>query len=171
MKKYLLLLTLLFGYICTYAQHISFMGIQLGQSVSIVDRSLREKGFWRENTYGVESVYMYSGEFWKYKKASIIFISLNGKVDEISVYPAQVNPSTGLTTSYFSKEQYNDLIKNLTKKYGKYSIKKGLDYTWKLEGGEISASYEGENIMISYIDRDKIKERQKRQKRNKDNDL
>ena len=87
MKKYLLLITFLFGLESIYAQHISFMGIQLGQDVSIVDRSLREKGFWRENNYGVESMYIYSGEFWKYKKASVIFCSLNGKVDEISVHP------------------------------------------------------------------------------------
>ncbi len=161
----------MFGLESIYAQHISFMGIQLGQSVSIVDRSLRQKGFLRENNHASQKMYIYSGEFWKYKNVSISCYSEDGKVNSISVSPEKDSPLSGFPTNRFSKEDYNNLIKNLTKKYGKYSTKKGLDYTWELEGGEITASYYKESIYIHYTDRTSPDYIRKHQKRNKENDL
>jgi hypothetical protein len=147
------------------------MGIQLGQSVSIVDRSLRQKGFLRENNHGSQRMYIYSGEFWKYKNVSISCILEDGIVHSISVSPEKDNPLSGFPTNRFSKEDFNILIKNLIKKYGKYSTKKGLDYIWELEGGEISASYYREAIYIDYSDRTSPDYIRKHQKRNKNNDL
>ena len=182
MKKYLLLLTLLFGFKSLYAQHISFMGIQLGQSEKIVDRMLLQKGFVHPTLNGNILPTSYKGAFWKYQDSRLYTEVEDGKVTSVQVWPPyECNKMS----------DYNSLVRNLDNKYGrhyniKYVFTHDNDFTstdggacWLVTGGFIVVYYvynPGNRNEIAFRIRyiDKTNKRvilEKGRKRNTDNDL
>lgn len=143
MKKYLLLLLLFTaGLTNLFAQHISFIGIPLGQTERIFVRSLQQKGFkYASNTYQSK---WYDGPFWNYKEARVMLEVENGKVTSVSAY--HKNPNL-----YNRLSDFNNLVNGLSKKYGKrhnlfdYFTKDDFyvtnGYYWKVSGGYVVASY------------------------------
>lgn len=120
------------------AQHISFAGIKLGQSESVVDRNLRQKGFAFQGINNVFLSRMYEGAFWNYDKSWINLYSENGIATGVLVSPQGV----------YYHSNYNKLVKALDKKYGKHYNASGrfnmyllgderLQYYWKVAGGYI----------------------------------
>ncbi len=104
MKKILLLLLFAMCEMNLSAQHIKFLGIPLGQSLSVFNQQLKQKGFIQE-FYGISTI-MYSGTFWK-SQADVLVYSERGNVVKIDVkMPASTNnPGIG----------YNELISSMTK--------------------------------------------------------
>ena len=134
-KKFLLLIVFILGIENIYAQHISFMGIQLGQSVNVVDRLLRQKGFKLEGDAPRYRINTYTGDFWSFKEATLRTGCENGIVTEILISPKGM---------VIKKDVFSELIKSLDKKYGNHFIADDpyLDntskkYCWKLKGGHI----------------------------------
>ena len=144
MKRVIFSIMLAFCVLNIYSQHISFMGIKLGQPIGVIDRSLQQKGFLRENNYGSQSLFIYSGEFWKFKEARLLVFTNDGIVTAIDVRT---------TPKLYPGTTFNNLVKSLNDKYGKYDIRKSNDYyIWKMEGGVIEVNYEKE-ISVLYMDR------------------
>ena len=145
------------------AQHIKFLGIPLGQSLSVFNQQLKQKGFIQE-FYGISTI-MYSGTFWK-SQADVLVYSERGNVVKIDVkMPASTNnPGIG----------YNELISSMTKKYGKCYERKNHHYTWKVNGGAICVDYtyfQGRVYQIQYYDKTSNYYSKKFGGRNYDDDL
>lgn len=138
------------------------MGIKLGQPMGVINHSLQQKGFYKKNNYGSKSLFIYSGEFWKLKEATLYVFTQNGLVTSIDVIS---------TPKYYPVTTYNDLIKSLSNKYGKYNIRKGNYYIWIVEGGAIEVSYDKKEIHIFYMDTTNTGYIRKYQKRNVNDDL
>lgn len=156
----MLLLVLSFVFANLYAQHISFMGIQLGQSENVVDRMLKQKGFRFVGINNVMFTKMYDGTFWRFQNTRLNTEVENGKVTAITLCPSY--------EIYNRPSDFNNLVSNLDKKYGKhhnisnfftsgrYVREKG--YYWRVTGGYI-VSYYAQNeytreiiISIDYLD-------------------
>jgi hypothetical protein len=143
MKKFILLVFASIAFTNIYAQRLSFIGIQLGQSEEIVDRMLRQKGFKYLGINNVMLTKMYNGRFWKYEDTTINTEVENGKVTGI-----RVGPSHEL---YTKMSDFDNLVRNLDKKYGRhYLISNFFKYSdladdkgfyWKNSGGYIIAYY------------------------------
>lgn len=181
MKRFFICYLFMMCVVNLNAQHISFLGIQLGQSESNVDRLLRQKGFTLEKKVnGYFYARRYKGDFWKFEDVAVNTIVDNGLVTGISACPSPFK--------YNSISYYNDVVKNLDRKYGRhfpissffkyseYADKKG--YYWRVKGGYIVTDYvyssDGEMVLIDivYLDntnRDIILEHGK--KRRTDDDL
>ena len=158
MKKYLIIIVLFFCAFNIYGQHISFMGVQLGQSESVIDRMLRQKGFRYVGVNNVVGTRMYNGKFWKFEDTTI-----NTEVESGKVTGILVGPSYKL---YTRVSDYNNLVQNLNKKYGKghpisnffkYSdIARNSGLYWKISGGYIVAYYttytKTHEIKLYYLD-------------------
>lgn len=161
MKRSFLLLLMTCAFAFTFAQHIKFMGIPLGQPVGTFCQSLKQKGFYKEYNY-INSVQHFAGDFWKFKNVHVSVMSDNGLVFNVNVSARKAYP---LST-------YNNLVNSFTQKYGKCTAKKGYTYTWKVKGGEILTFYlNNKNISIDYTDRISPDYIRKYQKRNPNNDL
>lgn len=154
MKKYLLIILFFLAFSNSHAQHISFLGISLGQTQETVDKLLRQKGF-KYVGEAYEPAHMYEGAFWIYKKVSIMARTHNKKVTEILVTPSK--------TLYNTKTDVNNLVNGLNKKYGKYcSINdeyngRLVSYNWAIQGGAIQVTYSPNQtgdlyISLRYID-------------------
>lgn len=180
MRKYLLLITFLFGFESIYAQHISFMGIQLGQSGKTVDRMLLQKGFKYDGNVTYSQNKRYKGPFWIFDEVIMSSEIENGKVTAINISP--------IIGTYEQMSDYNYLIRNLDKKYGRnHPISQYFKYSdiadnegnyWKVSGGYIVAYYVNkpysEKIMIYLCYIDNTNKRillEQGRKRNKNNDL
>lgn len=154
------------------AQHITFLGIQLGQTEATTDKLIRLKGF---NYVGraYEPANIYEGAFWIYKNSNLLARTYKGKVTEIIVTPNSYQ--------YNQEADFYTLVKNLNKKYGKYCATTNngliLTYIWKIKGGCIEASKAGRTSKISlsirYIDYSSIyyKNPKDSYNRNRNNDL
>ena len=141
MKKCIILFFMTCVFANTFAQHIDFMGIPLGQPMKTFDRSLRAKGFTSDGESRVPNLHHYKGEFWRYEITYLIVEEENGRASRVVVAPLRSNIS-----------DLNSLVNSLTKKYGRYTTKNGDEYVWKLRGGEIRAEYY-RGIGIYYTDR------------------
>ena len=152
MKK--LLFGLLFTFACVNmnAQHISFLGIQLGQSQATIEQSLKQKGF-KYVGESIDYTHIFKGAFWIYQNVTLVPRTHKGKVTEIIVSPSD--------KLYNRKSDFNNLINNLNKKYGNFhSIEKPystISYNWYVKGGCIQANcfnrMDGSiSITIRYID-------------------
>ncbi len=180
MKKYLMLITFLFGFISIHAQHISFMGIQLGQSERVVDRLIRQKGFRFVGINNVMLTKMYDGTFWHFEDTRLNTEVENGKVTAISLSPSY--------RIYNQMSSFNSLVSGLDRKYGNhrpiadfftssdFADRKG--YYWKATGGFVVAYYaqnelNGEILIsIEYLDNsNKQVIIEKGRKRDRSNDL
>ena len=175
-KEILFYLILILNISNLYAQHISFLGIQLGQSETVTDRLIRQRGFdYIGRAY--EPANMYEGTFWMYKTVGILARTYNSKVTEIIVTPK--------SSIYNKTEDFNKLINGLNKKYGKNYTKVNkpylIAYVWIVNGGSIEATKfhnignenRGITISLRYIDKSSILYKNPRMsyKRNKANDL
>ena len=180
MKKYYLLLLLLFVFTNLSAQHISFMGIKLGQSEKVVDRMLLQKGFRYVGKNNVMYTKMYDGTFWNFQNTRINTEVENGKVTTISLCPSP--------ELYNKISDFNYLVQGLDKKYGKHrlisdffkvsNLAGNYGYYWKVSGGFIVTYYATNSITgdilicIDYIDNtDKRIILERGRMRNTDNDL
>lgn len=156
MKKSIIILILTCVFAKTFAQHIDFLGIPLGQPIKAFERSLLAKGF----TYsGEPGTHTYKGEFWKYNLAYLVVEVENGRAVGVLVAPLR---------SDF--DDLNRLVYSLQKKYGKYTTKNGNEYWWKVRGGDIKASYNN-SIGIQYNDRTSRYYINRYHKRNYEDDL
>ncbi len=151
-----------------FAQHISFLGIQLGQSQATIDRLLRQKGF-RYTGEAYEPAHMYEGAFWIYQNVSILARTYNGRVTEIIVSPSKY--------LYNKMSDFNNLVSNLNRKYGNYHSTgqyPTLNYNWQVKGGRIQANCvdfkDSVAFNIRYIDYTSVYYN-KPQKRNWSDDL
>lgn len=148
MKKFVILFVVSFCVVTLFAQHLSFLGIPLGQSQATIDQLLRQKGF-KYVGEAYEPAHMYEGAFWIYTKVSILARTDKGKVTEIIV-----TPSNNL---YNKKTDLNNLVSNLNKKYGKYySIEDEFNghlvsYNWVVKGGCIQVTYSPNSIGEIYL--------------------
>ncbi len=180
MKRIIFVIVVLFGFCYCSAQHLSFMGIQLGQPERTFDRMLRQKGFQYVGTNNVMLTKMYQGTFWKFKNTTINTEVENGRVTSVLVGPSE--------HIYNKMSDFNNLVRNLDAKYRKhYQISSFFKnsfladrdgYFWKAPGGYIVAYYSrysgSSNIMISieYMDRtNKIVVLENGRNRNTDDDL
>lgn len=144
MKRLFTFIAILGVFLHMCAQHVTFLGIPLGQSQEVIDRALKKKGFkYTQEAY--EPAHMYEGAFWIYSNVSVLARTHRGKVTEIIVHPldSYVNPQL--------------LIKNLNKKYGKYkSIEKNAittSYNWSLRYGNIQVTFDPHQYTsLRYID-------------------
>ena len=149
-----------FCFVNLFAQHISFMGIQLGQSERIVDRMIRQKGFTFDGHIRYTDNMRYKGPFWKYEEVILSTHVDNNKVTEIVL-----SPTLG---TYETKFDFNNLVNNVDKKHGKHhpisnffhysDFAKYDGYYWRVAGGYIVTYYVkkpvGDELMIylHYID-------------------
>lgn len=163
-----------------YSQHISFMDIQLGQSESIVDRMLQQKGFRYVGVNNAMLTKMYDGTFWKFQNTR-----LNTEVNNGVVTAIRISPSYEI---YDKISYFNDLVYNLDRKHGSHrnisDFFKSSDiagrngFYWRVSGGYI-ATYYAKNpitekiiISIDYLDNtDKRIILESGSKRNTNNDL
>lgn len=180
MKKSVMLFVLSFFVMNLFAQHISFVGIQLGQSEEVVDRMLRQKGFQYVGVNNVMQTKMYNGPFWEYQEIRLNTVVENGKVTAIEMCPAydiyyQMSDFTHLVNSLDIKYGHHKLISD----YFKVSDLAGTNgYYWIVNGGFI-VSYYSQNsitgkllISIEYLDTtNKRIVLEKGRKRNTENDL
>ena len=165
MKRNLLLLFMIYVSANAFAQHINFMGIQLGQPVEVVHNILIKKGL---SMYGKNK---YNGTFWKFENSDFTLNTKNGRVTSVNVN-MDIN-------RYRTIDDFNNLVKNLNSKYGKYYAErvkndiKVKEYYWKVTGGYIMAYYLIPTCFgIQYIDSsDKTFIPPIVNKRNSDNDL
>ena len=138
------------GNLC--AQHIEFMGIQLGQPRDVVNHLLVRKGY----TYigGSDTFDLFNGRFWELRNVSLNAYHDFGKVTYIKITP--------IDDCTWSK--YNKLLASLKKKYGK-PVRSSGGYVkstlWKVKDGHIEVIAIGtdDNLItfsISYIDRTSI---------------
>lgn len=180
MKKSLILITFLFAFINMHAQHISFMGIHLGQSGNVVHNFLLQKGFNFDGDISFTQNKRYRGPFWIFNDVVLSTEIESNKVTAINISP---------TFNTFDRiSDYNNLVRNLDKKYGKhYPISNFFKYSyiadnegyyWKVSGGYIVVFYSErvntDKIMIflSYMDyTNKIIRFEIGRNRNKNNDL
>ena len=162
------------------SKHISFLGIQLGQSESVIDRMLQQKGFRYVGVNNVMLTKMYDGTFWKYQDTRLNTEVENGRVTAISVSPSY--------KLYDKISDYNNLVHNLDNKYGRHKhvsnffkssdIAGNNGFYWKLSGGYIVIYYSKnpitEKIIISIYYLDNTNQRvilENGSKRNTDFDL
>lgn len=159
-KKLLLLFVFSFTLLDLFGQHISFLGIPMGQSESVFDKKLRQKGFVYKGINNVFETRMYDGTFWNYRNTRINVEYENGKATSVNVGPNE--------KIYNSISEFNKLVSSLDKKYGKHHPKEnlfthflfylGTGYYWKVTGGYIVASRISTDdpskimIMIYYLD-------------------
>lgn len=143
MKRIELVLFMLSIVLCAYAQHMTFIGIPLGQSQETVDRALKQKGF-KYTGEALEPAHMYEGPFWIYPKVTVLARTYNRKVTEIIVTINDQNADA------------QQLIRNISKKYGKYkSIDKGLfwdSYNWSARYGNVQVTINSTFLTVRYID-------------------
>ena len=143
MKKYLILLAFLMSFISLYSQHLSFMGIPLGQSENVVDRMIRQKGFKYVGVNNVMLTKMYDGTFWKFEDTRLNIEVENGKVTAITLSPS--------FRIYNKISYFNSLVSGLDSKYGNHrqiadffkssDIAGNKGYYWKVSGGFVVAYY------------------------------
>jgi len=142
MKRYLILLAFSLSFINLYSQHLSFLGIQLGQSEAAIDRQLQQKGFQYAGVNNYALTKKYIGKFWIYPYTILNTEVENGKVTSILVGP---DPDV-----YVKISDFDHLVNNLDKKYGSHQnifnlfknsfyCEKG--YSWRVKGGYIAAFY------------------------------
>ena len=161
MKKVVILFIVSFCFVTLFAQHISFVGIQLGQSEQVVDRMLRQKGFQYVGVNNVMQTKMYNGTFWKFQDTRLNTEVEDGRVTAITLCPAY--------NTYNQKSDFTNLVQSLDKKYGRHRLISdffkvsdlaGTDgFYWIISGGYI-VSYYAQNsitgkilISIDYLDR------------------
>ena len=107
MKRFLLLSLAFIFALNLFAQHISFMGIQLGQPVSNIDRMLVNKGFVFKRM--IDDVRKsYDGNFWIYNKVNLSYYVDNGIVTTIYLSP--------VLGTFDKMSDYNNLVYNLDSK-------------------------------------------------------
>ena len=142
MKRFLLLSLAFIFALNLFAQHISFMGIQLGQPVSNIDRMLVNKGFVFKRM--IDDVRKsYDGNFWIYNKVNLSYYVDNGIVTTIYLSP--------VLGTFDKMSDYNNLVYNLDSKYGKHypvsnffkysTIANNKGYYWNVSGGYIVVTY------------------------------
>lgn len=179
-KKLYLVLLFTISSSCLIAQHISFLGIRLGQSEMIVDKALQEKGFKYQgmNVFGQKR--MYEGPFWNFDKTIINLSSENGVATDVCVFPV----------GSFFQYDYDALVRALDNKYGEHQSAHNLfqgillwfvdlEYYWKTDGGYIVTSIvhkeapnENEmSISIYYLDNTSTNVLQVRGLNSRGNDL
>lgn len=148
MKRSLLLSLFAFCAMNLCAQHISFLGIELGQPLPIIDKQLRQKSFyltWSDKRIGAS----YKGRFWNYTDANVSARIERGNVTWIMV-ELPVSKKTPMTI-------FNNIVSNISKKYGKCQSKYSNKnyYVWKVNGGCINAHYyySDNSYRIMYCDR------------------
>lgn len=180
MKKVVILFIVSFCFVTLFAQHISFVGIQLGQSEQVVDRMLRQKGFQYVGVNNVMQTKMYNGTFWKFQDTRLNTEVEDGRVTAITLCPAY--------DRYNQMSDFTYLVSSLDKKYGNHkaisSFFKASDlagndgYYWKTSGGYIVSYYAYNSITgkilisIDYLDRtNKRIVLESGRKRNTDDDL
>lgn len=161
MRKYFVFITLLFGFTSMCAQHISFMGIQLGQSEKNIESQLLKKGFQYVGRNNVMYTKMYEGKFWKFENTRLNTIVEDGKVTAISLCPSP--------RIYNQIPDYTNLVFSLDKKYGKHHVVSrsskspelavNQDFFWIVAGGAIVTNYAQNEITgdiiicINYYDK------------------
>lgn len=165
MKKNALIFLFLCVFANTFAQHIKFMGIPLGQPEGVVHNMLLKKEL------GMCGKNKYYGTFWKYENSDFTLNTNNGRVTSVNVIMDH--------NTYHTNYDFNNLVTNLNSKYGKYyaeRIKNDIkvkEYYWKVNGGYIKAYYFIPTFFgLQYIDSsDKTFIPPKVNKRNSDDDL
>ena len=181
MKKFIATICLYIFCVTLNAQHLSFMGIQLGQQESTFDRMLKGKGFRYVGINNARFTRMYKGEFWRFGEVTINTESEENKVTSVFI----LSPYG----AYLKMPDFNLLVHSLDEKYGKHhpissffkysEFSDDTGFYWKTPGGYIVTYYlryptNYEQIMISiyYLDNTNHRIVQERgNKRNKDNDL
>lgn len=165
MKRSFLLFIMIYVFANTFAQHIKFMGIPLGQPVEVIHNMLLKKEL------GMCGKNKYYGTFWKYENSDFTLNTKNGRVTSVNVN-MDIN-------RYRTIDDFNNLVKNLNSKYGNYyaeRVKNDIqvkEYYWKVTGGYIMAYYFIPTFFgIQYIDSsDKTFIPPKVNKRNSNDDL
>ena len=182
MKRIIAFIVTVFVCANLFAQHISFMGIQLGQSELAFDRKLKEKGFHYCGINNAKLTRMYEGKFWRFAEVTVNVESEEDKVTSVFVGTPYIDANYKMT-------DYNLLVHYLDEKYGthhpisnffKYSDISGQSgFYWKTAGGYIVAYYfhyptDYERILISLRYMDNTNHRvllERGNKRNTENDL
>lgn len=143
MKKLLFLLVFLPSFV--FGQnHLSFMGIRLGQSENAFCQKLKSKGFQYVGVNNVMHTKMFEGTFWKFQDTRINVERENGSATSVLV---------GLSVkAYNSIDNFTDLVKGFDKKYGKHhsisvffkvsEMAGNNGYYWKVNGGYIATYYD-----------------------------
>ena len=177
MKRYICILFFLCVLANLHAQHISFLGFQLGQTKEITDRLLRQNGFEYSGWSRYDNDYLYNGDFWIYCETRLRVTVEGGLVTAIQIeIPKE---------KYNKMADFNKLLNNLNSKYGKIYSKESISkyfyfYYWKVKGGYVMASYfkksdfeDDIGFSLSYIDctNKTYKKPIVTKKRNKNNDL
>ncbi len=144
MKRIFLLSLFAICVINLCAQHIKFMGIPLGQPLSVIHQQLKQKGFVYEMNTVLYSAY--KGDFWKYRNVGLTAQIEGGIVTSIMVDIDAPKSTPGI--------HFNELVGSMNKKYGKYYIKRNnTNYIWKVIGGCINVWKMDKHFLISYYDR------------------
>ena len=152
MKRCLLVLVLLLSLGNLYAQHIEFMGIQLGQPRDVVNHMIVRKGY--RFVGSCDTFDLFTGRFWNFKNVSLSAHHDFGKVTCITIH---VNDKT----NWSDKDK---LVASLKKKYGSPIGSEPGPFNseiWKVNGGHIRINAFGfskdeVDISIDYIDRTSI---------------
>ena len=159
--RILISVIILLNFLAVSAQHLSFMGIPLGQDEKIFIQSIKEKGF-RLHIKGTAAGDVYRGDFWKFMDCSLCFFNgynfTNGShyTESVHIIASKQN------VPEVSPALYGQLVNTLDSKYGKHhnatEYMSGYrdGYLWiRPEGFIVSELYsglEGLTITISYYD-------------------
>ena len=122
-------------------EHLQFMGIPMGGPIhEFVNTLCKEKGLTKEYVSTIsdtgESVYVLKGNFWTFEGCGI------SVVESSSNTAYKVRVSILDLSVYKYKINIEDLVKNLTIKYGPYKIDRDPGYKdefliWETNGGTI----------------------------------
>lgn len=129
MKRIIICIILLLFAINISAQHLNFMGIPMGSHINTFSKSLESKGFKLATGTGMNypNFYYYSGVFAGERVGlTVIVTPSTKKVSDVGVIFADyIHYKSGLNSSYgvgVSLDKinilFNDLSRDLTKKYG-----------------------------------------------------
>lgn len=172
---------MLYSVSVTSAQHLSFMGIQLGHDEKTFIQSIKAKGFkFHMNHFAVGNVY--KGDFWKFMDCSLCYFK-GYDFETGSHYIESVHIiASKQDVPEVSPALYRQLVNSFDSKYGRhhnvaeYMSKYSEGYMWIRPEGFIVTeldykSIEGLTISIDYLDnscpnakeaRERIKKREKK---------
>lgn len=137
MKKFFMVLIVTIASISIKAQHLAFMGVNMGQDLNSFCSLLQQKGL--NNLYAGTNAYgdwkTFEGTFWEYDKTTILVRQSPdcSTVTEVIVYDIRTN-----------QRDYDRLISNMSKKYGRYLLKPNDFYekscVWKTAKGNVTVN-------------------------------
>ena len=160
MSKIVLLLGLLLYFSTTYAQHLSFMGIQLGQDEKVFVQSIKAKGFKFKKKVPLGDVY--EGDFWKLMDCELFYFQGSNLATGFNYIESVHIIATKQNVPEVSPTLYKQLVSNMDSKYGKhYNVTDYIStytsgYLWIKHGGyivtQLDDGLEGLTISINYLD-------------------